>query len=158
MDAYKAPEAELTTSKDLPFRPVKALSLGLLIIVVLGSVVSLVEGVVFAFILGANLADERSFEAALAGSHVFLMIDIVLTGLLLFWGGRITAKHVPGKEMKYGMILIAISLSIYTLFYVSIDSLSAYPMWYNVASYLVTVLGIYLGARSKVEKKKLEEV
>lgn len=153
MDAYKAPQAELTGSSELPVRPAKGLILGLVIIVVIGSLVSLIEGVVFAIILGIDLVNEQKFEAALAGSPGFLIFDLLLTGVLFFWGGRAMAKHVPGQEMKYAIVLTLVSIAIYVLLYVSVDSLSAYPMWYNVLSFVITVVAIIFGARSRIKKK-----
>ena len=150
MDAYKTPEADLATSKAPVFKPVKAILYGLSVSIILAFIVGIIESVLFGIVMGVDMADEGAFSSALASSTAFLAGDTILSALVLYFAGKVVAKHVPGKEIKYGMILTILTLAIYLPIFVATDSYSIYPIWYNLIAFVVIVLAIYLGAISRV--------
>jgi len=150
LDAYKTPEADLTTVDKQAFKPVKAILYGLCVSIILASIVAIIEGILFGLALGVDFTNEGALELALNNSTAFLIGDTILSALVLYFAGRVVGKYAPGKETKYGVILTIITLTIYLPILIATDSFSIYPIWYNSISIVVIVFAIYLGAKSRV--------
>ena len=87
------------------FSPVKAIGYGLLVSVVLASTVSMVESVVFAVLTAPSLGDERKFVGFFSNSMLFLMINVFLYCLIMYYAGKVVKQHAPSKEVKFGILV-----------------------------------------------------
>lgn len=147
MDAYKTPESDVELNPGRDFKPIKAIILGLLVSVVLSFVVSIIEGVIAGIILRVDLFSEHDLDAALSQNTTFLLTDVLITALLLFFAGRVVRKYTPRKEILFGFILSCLTFAVFLPIALSSNTFTTYPLWYNAASLLVIFVGVYLGAR-----------
>ena len=149
MHAYKTPSANLTPPQQIPFKPVKAILIGLLYTIVLMLFVSSVLLVTFIFILDLNNADPTVYETVIPKSVSYLITDILISFVILYLAGRAACKHAPNQEIKYGLILSVLTLLIYVPFSYSGDTISNYPLWYILISLANVFIAIYFGAKSR---------
>ena len=149
MDAYKTPASDLEEGQQRAIKPVKAIVYGLLISIVLTSIASMLEGIIFGIALGVNLQDEAQFTSVLANNLGFLLFDLIMTFALLYYAGTRARKYAPSKEVFYGVVLAVITFAIYLLIFVLSDSFSLYPLWYNLLSLIVVFTAILYGAKPK---------
>ena len=148
MNEYKTPESDLIVDENRIYSPIKAVVYGLCVSIILVNIVSLIEVIIFGAITGLDFSDENTVEAALSNSSIFMVSDIVVSALVLFFAGIVIGKHVPGKESKFGIIVSIITVVIYfPLFFVS-DAFVIWPFWYNFFG-MLAVSAIYFGAKSK---------
>ncbi|MGD8885841.1 MAG: hypothetical protein PVF34_09465 [Gammaproteobacteria bacterium] len=154
MDPYKTPDAALETDSDNPHQPVRAVIYGLCISIILVTLASIVEGIGFGIALGVDLSDQAGFKAMLATSTAFMVTDILVSSVLFYWAGRVVGKRVPGKELKYGIIVTLLTLAIFLPLIIDSDTFDHYPLWYNLVSIIVFLVVIPLGAISTVKSKK----
>jgi len=147
LDAYKTPTSDLNTDIKI-FSPAKAIIYGLCISVILTSIASMIEGIAFGFVLGVDFSDESAFESALANSMVFMVFDIAMSALILFFAGKSVGKRVQGQEAKYGVIVYLLTFAIYLPLFIISDAFTIWPIWYNFISLIVVLSAIYFGAKS----------
>ena len=150
MDAYQAPNSDLTTDNKRLFKPVKAVLYGLSIAFFLTTIVSTIVVIALGIISGADMSNEGAVNTLFAGNPLFMFIDLVLSGWILYFAGSVVGKHTQGKEIKYAIIVSALMLIIVTPLFVLTESFSTYPMWYSLSSLVIVPVGIYFGAKSKI--------
>ena len=148
MDPYKTPTADLTTETQKPYKPVKAVLYGLSISIIITAIVSMVEGIGFGIALGVNFDDQDAFESALANSTAFMVTDVFVSTIVFYFAGRVVGKYVPGKELKYGIIVTVVTLAVYLPLLIDSDAFSSYPVWYNLLGLVVLLVVIPFGAIS----------
>lgn len=153
MHAYKTPSANLNTPHPVPFKPVKAIVIGMLYTIVLMLFVSSILLVAFIFVLGLNNADPTVYETVIPKSTSYLITDILFSFAILYLAGRMACKHTPNQEIKYGFILSVLTLIIYIPFSYSGDTISHYPLWYILVSLANVFIAIYLGAKSRLSTR-----
>ena len=150
MDAYQAPNSDLTTDNKKPFKPVKAVLYGLSISLFLTTVVSTIVFVSLGIINGVDMSNEDALNTLFASNPLFMFVDVVLTGWILYFAGSVVGKHTRGKEIKYAIIVSVLLLIIITPILFLTESFSTYPIWYNLSSFIIIPVGIYFGAKSKI--------
>lgn len=148
MDPYQTPDANLATTEQRPFQPVKAVLLGLCVSVIVAGLASMIEGVIFGVVMGANLMDQTNFETILVNSTGYLLTDVLMSALIFFWAGRVVGKRVPGKELIFGIVVTVLTLAIFTPLSIGVFTSQLYPIWYKGVSIVVVVGAIPLGAIS----------
>lgn len=149
MDVYKSPDSDVDMNSGNKFKPVKAILLGLLISVILVMIVSVIESIVFAIALGADLTNESSLNEVLTNSKLFLVTDLVLTALILFFAGVVVRKYTPNKEVLFGLILSSLTLAIYLPLALSSNTFSDYPLWYNILTLIIIYAAVFMGAKPR---------
>lgn len=147
MDAYETPSAEFTDDNNRPFKPVKGIFVGLAYTIVLATIVSVVLLLALGTVLGFDLTSP-ALEIDMANSPIYLISDLIVTAIILFLGGRATGKRTPGSELKFGLILAAITIVIYLLLMISTDSFDTYPIFYTLATFAITAAVIPYGSIS----------
>lgn len=149
MEAYKAPDSDLTTNHKRPFKPVKAILYGLSISIILTTIVSVIALVIFGFVSGVDFTNEDTFNL-LYTNNLFMFIDVILTVWVLYFSGTVVGKYTPGKEVVFAIIVSVLTLIIFAALFLMTESFSTYPIWYNLSSFVVIPVGIYFGAKSKI--------
>ena len=149
MDVYKSPESDVEIESNSDFKPIRAIIYGLLVSIVLVMFVSIIESIVFAIALGADLTSEAAVTAALSNSSLYLTVDLVIMALILFFAGRVVRKYTPRKEILFGLVLTFITLGVYILLVISAETYLKYPIWYNVFSVVVIFSAISYGAKPR---------
>jgi hypothetical protein len=152
MNIYKAPDSNNQSPQTRQLKPINAICYGLLISVVFTMFVSIVEGIIFGVIVAVTQGAEKLSADFIAKNSLFLAIDLIVTFACLFYAGKITGKYAAEQELKFGLIVALITSAIYLLIYSTMDITSAYPIWYNLASFLIIFVAILLGARSMKQK------
>lgn len=148
MDVYKTPKADLSAKGEKQFKPVRAVLFGLGISIILASAISTIYGIVLALALGLDFSNQEAFESELTNNLLFQIGDVVISGLILYFAGRVVGKRTPGKEVKYGIIVSTITFAIYLPLFFATDTFSVWPLWYNLLGIFVIFFAIILGAKS----------
>ncbi len=148
MNIYKTPDSNSEKPESLQFKPVNAICYGLLIAVVLTMIVSTVEAMAFAAIIAITQGVESISADFFAENSLFLAIDLMVTFACLFYAGQMTGKYAFGQELKFGLIVALLTLLIYVLIYISIESTENYPLWYDLMTFINIFVGILWGAKS----------
>jgi len=151
MDAYKTPSANLEVNVGLPFQPIKGLLFGLLYAIGLMFLISSMVLLGFVLLLGLDLTDPKLFESDLNNRTSYLITDLIVSFVILFFAGRATGKYTPHKEIKYGVVLALLTCLIYVPLSFFGDEYSDYPIWYNALSVLSVFIAIYFGAKSRIK-------
>ena len=149
MDIYKTPESELDIETTAKFRPVKAIVFGLLVSVVLLMFIGIIEGFVAAFLLGFNLEDMKNINTILSNNTAYLIADLLITSVILFYAGRVVRKYAPRKEMMFAVIVTILTSAIYIPLGISANSYSIDPVWYSIVSTILLFGAIIIGARPR---------
>jgi type III secretory pathway component EscS len=152
MDIYKAPDSNNQTPQTRQLKPINAICYGLLISVALTTIVSIVEGIIFGIIVAITQGAEKLSADFIAENSLFLAIDLIVTFVCLFYAGKITGKYASGQELKFGLIVALITSAFYILIYSTMDITAAYPIWYNLASFVIIFVAILLGAKTMKQK------
>ena len=147
MDAYKPPEAELFDESNRPFKPIKGILIGLAYTVIFTTLVSIAWSILFAVMAGIDFA-AADFESMLSRSPGFMVPDLILSSIVVYLGGRAVGKRVPTKELKFGFIVALITIAILIPVFVMAEAIQAYPVWYNILSFLIMIVAIPYGAKS----------
>jgi len=146
MDIYKPPTPD-NNRPERQLKPINAICYGLLISIVLTTIVSIVEALIFGIIVATTEGVEKLSADFIAHNPVFLFIDLIVTFACLFYAGKVTGKYAFGQELKFGLIVAVMTITIYILIYSTMDS-STYPIWYNIASFASVFVAILAGAKS----------
>jgi len=161
VDFYQPPKSDVKVPTTLVFKPVKGIVLGILIGVGVLLLASYIEIVISVTLLSiGNLsqsgdADPYQALASLAKNRVFLITDIVLSGLILFWAGRVQATYAPGKEIKFGLLLAVIVFCVLTVLSLAQpENLDTYPQWYTIVSMSLPFPAIQFGAYSRRRSRR----
>ncbi len=149
VDIYKTPESELDIETTAKFKPIKAIVFGLLVSVVLLMFIGIIEGFVAAFLFGFNLEDMKNITTTLSNSTTYLIADLLITSVILFYAGRVVRKYAPHKEMLFAVIVTILTAAIYIPLGISANSFSIYPVWYSILSTIIVFGAIILGARPR---------
>ena len=152
MDAYKTPESNLELGLEKPFKPIIALTYGLLVSLGLSFVASNIEMIVFLLLnrdSAPSLSNESEIKLFLAKNVVFLLLDILTSVAILYYAGTRVRKFACGQEIKYGFILSAITFSVLFAVYLFDKAYSIYPHWYSFTLFASTFLAVFLGAKPK---------
>ncbi len=149
MDPYRTPQSDLIDKSSRPYKPVKGVLAGLGYTILLATLVGLLWAVVIGLILGFDLTSP-DIESVYSQSFIYLAGDMVLTAAMLFLGGRAVGWRSPGKELRFGFVLTAITAAIYLLGMFSFDAFTAYPLFYNLGILALVVFVIPIGARSQL--------
>lgn len=105
MDAYKSPQTEVDTGAQERFSPIKGVILG-----------SIFTCVVWFVVLMGTLITQLTLKKAAGDlnydSIVFSDIQsLSFFSISMLIGGWVVAKFTPGKEIKYSLILLVITLA-----------------------------------------------
>jgi hypothetical protein len=149
MDAYKTPQADVDVVVGRAYQPVKALVLGLLVSVVLALVVSIIETIAVAIAFGLDLTKESELMALVSRNITFMLFDLLVTALIMFFAGSVVGRYTPGKEVKFGLILSVLTLAVFVPMSLISNSYAQYPLWYHAVSVASIFIAIYLGARPR---------
>ena len=149
-EIFSSPVSTEEKSKEDKYSPVKAIVYGLLVSVVLTSLVSMIESIIFAVLTEVELGSESKSADALANSITFLSINVVLYSLIMYYAGTVVKKYALSKEAIFGAIVSLITFIIYILLFIGSNSFTEFPVWYNVAVFLAIVVALNYGAKSKV--------
>ena len=149
MDAYKSPESNIEVVPEPVCKPVNAVVYGLLISIGLVLFVSIIEGIVFLAMLGPETISEGDLNLLLANSVPFLVTDSIMSAAIMYYAGTSVRKHAVGKEIKFGRIVSLVTFAFFLPIYISTDSLTTYPLWYNLFIFSAIFWAIQLGAKPK---------
>ena len=150
MSIYKTPDADVELVEEKKPQPFKAIIYGRLVSVVLIVIASGIQGVAFTLI---NFEDVMAFESPedaknyFTGNLSFLIIDIVVSFLILYFAGTRVRKYARGQEIKYALVLSVLTFLIHLTFFIYKNSFFDYPLWYNASLLLIIFMGIFGGAR-----------
>ena len=137
------------TLKENEYSPVKAILYGLLISVVMGSLASMIESIIFSILTEAELGSKSQSVTALANSVTFLTINVAVYSLIMYYAGTVVKKYTPSHETKFGAIVSTLTFLIYVLLFIGSNSFSEFPVWYNVAVFTSIVVGLNYGVNRK---------
>ncbi|MDP3815805.1 hypothetical protein [Pseudomonas sp.] len=147
MDAYKTPASDLHVEGEIEYRPLAGLLIGLCFAVLLTSLTSTILCIAFGVLLGADLSSEN-FVIELASNNFYLLTDIAISAIVVFYAGRATGKRTHGKEIKFGAILAIITLAMSLLLSIYTDAFSIFPAWYTALATISIIILIPFGAKS----------
>ncbi|GAB4192108.1 MAG: hypothetical protein Tsb002_21510 [Wenzhouxiangellaceae bacterium] len=147
MNHYQTPQASLKREQ-LTDRPVKALLLGGLIAFVVVNIVSTLSAVVFVVMNGVNMLDEAAFTRALADSTMYLIFDLLLSAVIMYFAGRVAGRYAPGQAQWIGIVLGVMTVIVYGLLYLILDAYSDWPVWYMVLSFSLMLVMPIIGAHA----------
>ena len=143
MDVYKTPNSELIDDYNRPYKPVRAILVGLSYSIVLAMIASMI----LLFVFGFDLTSPN-LDSEIANSNFFMLSDTIIAAIVLFFGGRAVGKRTPGKELKFGVILAIITAVIYLMAMISTESYKISPLIYTLASFVIPVIAIPYGSKS----------
>ena len=147
MDVYETPKSDLIDDNNRPFKPIKGILIGLFYTIVLAMIVSILWLLAVGAILGFDL-NSPNLESEMAGSLIYMTSDSIISAIILFFGGRAVGKRTPGKEMKYGIILTAMTIVIYLLLVIATESYKTSPIIYVLATFIITAIAVPYGSKS----------
>ena len=147
---FRPPVTTVNTVKEGDYSPVKAILYGLLISVVLASLVSMIESIIFSILTEAELGIESQSVTALANSVTFLTINVAVYSLIMYYAGTVVKKFTPSQEAKFGAIVSTMTFVIYFFLFIGSDSFSEFPAWYNVAVFTSIIVALNYGAKRKI--------
>ncbi len=147
MDVYKTPDSELIDGNNRPYKPVKGVLVGLGYTVILATIISMILLFALAAILGFDLTSPN-LETEMANSAIYMISDTIVSTIVLFFGGRATGKRVPGKELKFGLILSTITIIIYLLLMIATESFKTFPLIYILSTFVITAIVVPYGSKS----------
>lgn len=127
--------------------PAKAVIYGLLITLVLRLLASTLIGTIVAETSGVDFEDAHAINTALAGNMVFLVTDLLVAGLLMFFAGTIIYRYASPDHIKIAMVVVVITVLVYFYLLLSSGSFDVYPLWYNAVLFFIVVAGIVAGAK-----------
>ena len=104
MEVNKTSQSKLSTVDVREFKPVKGILIGLVITVWVVYIVTIIELIVFRLISSIVLS-ASDVELQLENNWLFLIMDLLICTVIVFFAGRSVGKRTPGKEIKYGFIL-----------------------------------------------------
>ncbi len=148
MDAYKTPDSNVNTSYKRPFKPIKAVLLGLSISIILLIIVSVVFAVLFSISVGVDFNEVDAFEKLVTTHTPYLILDLLLSAVLYYFSGIVVGKNTPEKEYKYAIIVSIVTLTFFIIINVISDTGSQMPLWSEILNYLIVPVAILSGARS----------
>lgn len=146
MDVYKSPKADVSDNKK-EFAPVKAVLLGLLVAIIVSSVASFIEVIIYVLFLDLDIT-QANLEAELSNNIFFLVTDTLITGLIFFWAGRIVGNRTAGKELLYGLVVASLSFIIMLPLFITSNAFSVWPLWYNLSAFILLFIGTMVGSIS----------
>ncbi len=146
MDAYKTPASKLIDNTNRPFEPVKGVLVGLIYTVIITTITSIAWLVAVGSILGFDLASP-DLESEMAQSPIYLISDMIVGAVILYFGGRAVGTRTPGKEIKYGAVLATITVFVYMALMIATESLDTYPLVYTLATIVITIAVIPYGSK-----------
>jgi MFS family permease len=155
-DPYKPPEAVVTAAGHRPGSPVRAILVGSLVNIVgsllAGVVIGIAAGVYFAAI---GYTDEQISDALMQNTG--LMLTYFVAGIAFsVWAGYLCARIANIREYRYALITGIVGYAIGELmFAVDPASRAALPKWYLVASYVMYLPAVLLGAHLWVQRKSV---
>ncbi|HED32690.1 MAG TPA: hypothetical protein ENJ08_00540 [Gammaproteobacteria bacterium] len=150
MDAYKTPDSNVNTTYQRPFKPVKAVLLGLFVSVILLIIVSMIFAVLFGIGIGVGFDNVDDFEKLIVTNVPFLLIDFLLSAATCYFSGIVVGKNAPGKEYKYAIIVALITSVIFLVINITGETGDLYPLWLEILNYLIVPVAIVVGARSTI--------
>lgn len=151
MQEYEPPQSDLSVSNGGKFKPVKAIILGLLMVIVVSNIASVLLFVGFGLIEGIDLTDDAAITR-LSRHNVFLAIDFVASVIIFYVSGQIVASNTRGKEYKFAILLALITLGIYLPVFIVSDALESYSFLYNLLVLISIPAAILFGARSVAKR------
>lgn len=132
------------------YSPPKAIAYGLLISVVLASLVSMLGSIVFAILAEPELGSESRSVAALSDSIVFLIVNVSLYTLIMYYAGSVVKRYAASREVGFGAIVSALTVTIYIFLFMASNTFSEFPVWYNISVFLTIVVALNFGARRRI--------
>ena len=151
MSNYAAPESDLGNIMERKYQPVRAIFYGVLVAIFLSGLASIIISVVFGFMIGVDFEDQAAFEAAMSSSAIFMFVELLLTLPIFYYGGKVVGKRTPGKELLFGVFLIAIILTYYVVSGLLLETFGVYPAWYTAISFIAMILTVFAGAKSTIK-------
>ena len=145
MDAYKPPESNLLEGKERPNKLIAGILIGLFYTVIVTTIVSAIWLIAFGVFAGLDLT-APSIQTEMSQRPAYMVIDVIFNILVLYLGGRSVGRRTPGRELKFGIILAAITFIIYLAFFVMTDAFEALPLAYNIIALISVVVAIPYGA------------
>ena len=149
MHVYKTPESGLEINEEVQFKPVKAIVFSLSISIILLTILSNFFAIVFAIVLGVDFSIENEFDNVLNSSFIYLLIDLVISSIVLYFVGTIINNYVSGKETIYIVIVSVITIIYYEYLFDSSGYIVPYPLWYDLSSSAIVPIFIYVGSKYK---------
>lgn len=147
MDAYRTPASGLHTENQRVSKPISGILIGLCFTILLTTLTSSIMAVVFAASLDAGVTIEN-LNSEIAKNSIYLLADLAVSSIVIFFAGRAIGKRTPGKEIHYGIILSVITLLIYLPMFWYTNALITYPIWYNLLVLFSLFLILPLGAKT----------
>lgn len=147
---FKSPGAIVDKVKEGRYSPVKAILYGLLISVVLASLISMVESIIFSIVTEAEPGSESGSAAALANSVTFLTINVAVYSLIMYYAGTVVKKYTPSHGAKFGAIVSTLTFVIYVFLFIGSNSFSEFPDWYNIAVFTSIIVALNYGSKRKI--------
>ncbi|MDH5784138.1 MAG: hypothetical protein OEZ16_00850 [Chromatiales bacterium] len=149
MDIYKAPESDIEGEQKNKFSPVKAIVFGWLVSVVVVLTASVIETTIAAMLLNVDVMNESSLHLALANNMAFLLVDLSMSSLIMFYAGRVIRRYAVDRETMFAVILSLLTLGTFYLLVINTAAWKIYPVWYNALTIVAIFAAIMLGARKK---------
>lgn len=138
------------TSDKVIFSPLMATIYGLLITLVLRTIISVIAGTIIAETSGVDFDDANAINAILAASLTFLITDLILTAVLMYWAGRVVRRYSEPSQLKIGWLVTVVTVAVYFMINYTSGVFTTYPFWYNVCLLVVVVAGIFAGCKKPV--------
>lgn len=154
MDPYQTPHSNLNAKFNAPYQPIRGMIYGLLVSIGLMFIVSIVLSLAFIFWLGLDLRNPTMMSSTLYNSLAYLTSDLLVSFLILFYAGWIASKYTPNREIKFASILSLLTLAINFIVFIDFEELSDGPLWYQLSSLIIIFVGIFSGARLRINNQQ----
>lgn len=151
---YRPPETVVTAAGRRPGSPLKAVAVGTIVNVVGSLLAGVAIGIAAGIYFAALGYDDEQISGALMGNDALMLVYFV-TGIgFSLWGGYLCARIANKREYRYAFVTGCIGYAIGELmFAMDPPSRAALPRWYLVASYLLYLPAVLLGASLWVRRK-----
>lgn len=147
MEEYISPRSELIEGLIREHKPVLGIVIGLLTAVVVSTITSIIIAILFTLVLKLDPKSPQ-FLSILYENYSYLIVELAVSTVVLFFAGRSVGKRTPGKELKYGLVLSVLILVLYILSELLLGNGIRYPTWYVVLSFSIFFVAIPYGALS----------
>ena len=113
--------------------------------VVLIFIMSVITSLTTAILIGSDVT-KPTFVNDIINYPIYLVVDLIISALLCYFGGKVTAQYTRGQEVKYAFLLLTLTLMVYLP--LVIESFKVYPIWYTISSLISICAAILLGAKA----------
>jgi MFS family permease len=157
-DPYKPPESVVTAAGHRPGSPTKAVLVGSLVNVIGSLVAGIFIGIAAAVYFAAvGYTDEQISDALMKNTGLILVYFFAGIAFSIL-AGYLCARIANVHEYRYAFITGVIGYAIGELmFMIDPSSPAALPRWYLLASYLLYLPAVLLGAYLWVQRKAAGE-